>query len=122
LIPHSHEPVIFPSRRTLLNERWFDPEALCDNRRIDLNGPLFELDHWHRQHHCFVSRLRRYIDRHCQAAATNLVACPCEARDWTQILACYRAPSPARSIIELAITAGPLILLWFLMWATLDLG
>ena len=47
---------------------------------------------------------------------------PSEARGWTQILARYRAPSAARSIIELIITAGPLILLWFLMWATLDLG
>jgi omega-6 fatty acid desaturase (delta-12 desaturase) len=52
----------------------------------------------------------------------NLVPCPSEARGWTQILARYRAPSPARSIIELVITAGPLVLLWFLMWATLDLG
>jgi omega-6 fatty acid desaturase (delta-12 desaturase) len=51
-----------------------------------------------------------------------LAACPSEARGWTQILARYREPSPARSIIELVITAGPLVLLWFLMWATLDLG
>src|SRR5438876_9205730 len=27
-----------------------------------------------------------------------------------------------RSIVELVITAGPLVLLWLLMWATLDLG
>ena len=53
---------------------------------------------------------------------TNLVACPSEARGWTQILARYRTPSSTRSIIELVITAGPLVLLWFLMWATLDLG
>jgi acyl-lipid omega-6 desaturase (Delta-12 desaturase) len=45
-----------------------------------------------------------------------------DARDLTQILARYRAPSPRRSIVELVITAGPLILLWLLMWATLDLG
>ena len=51
-----------------------------------------------------------------------LVPYPSEARGWTQILARYRAPSPARSIIELVITAGPFVLLWFLMWATLDLG
>jgi acyl-lipid omega-6 desaturase (Delta-12 desaturase) len=50
------------------------------------------------------------------------VSCPSEARGWTKILARYRTPSTARSIIELAITAGPLVLLWFLMWATLDLG
>jgi omega-6 fatty acid desaturase (delta-12 desaturase) len=45
-----------------------------------------------------------------------------DARGWAQILVRYRAPSLARSIIELIITAGPLVLLWFLMWATLDLG
>lgn len=47
---------------------------------------------------------------------------PSEARRWTQILARYRTPSPVRSTVELVITAGPLVLLWFLMWATLDLG
>jgi acyl-lipid omega-6 desaturase (Delta-12 desaturase) len=52
----------------------------------------------------------------------DLVTCPSEARGWTQILARYRESSPARSIIELVITVGPLVLLWFLMWATLDLG
>src|ERR1700737_3765878 len=51
-----------------------------------------------------------------------LVPCPSDARGWTKTLARYRTPSPARSIIELLITAGPLVLLWFLMWATLDLG
>src|ERR1700730_7507762 len=50
-----------------------------------------------------------------------LVPCPSDARGWTKTLARYRTPSPARSIIELVITAGPLVLLWFLMWATLDL-
>ena len=45
-----------------------------------------------------------------------------DARDLPRMLACYRAPSPARSIVELVITAGPLVLLWFVMWATLDLG
>ena len=45
-----------------------------------------------------------------------------DIRHLTQILARYRAPSPMRSIVELVITAGPLILLWLLMWATLDLG
>jgi acyl-lipid omega-6 desaturase (Delta-12 desaturase) len=45
-----------------------------------------------------------------------------DPRGWTQILVRYRAPSLARSSIELVITAGPLVLLWFLMWATLDLG
>ena len=45
-----------------------------------------------------------------------------DARALTQTLARYRAPNPVRSIVELIITAGPLIVLWFLMWATLDLG
>jgi acyl-lipid omega-6 desaturase (Delta-12 desaturase) len=51
-----------------------------------------------------------------------LVPSPSEARGWTQILARYRVSSPVRSIVELAITAGPFVLLWVLMWATLDLG
>jgi omega-6 fatty acid desaturase (delta-12 desaturase) len=45
-----------------------------------------------------------------------------DARDLPRILARYRAPSSARSIVELAVTAGPLALLWLVMWATLDLG
>jgi acyl-lipid omega-6 desaturase (Delta-12 desaturase) len=51
-----------------------------------------------------------------------LVPNPSEARGWMQILARYRAPSPARSISEVVITAVPFVLLWFLMWAMLDLG
>jgi omega-6 fatty acid desaturase (delta-12 desaturase) len=53
---------------------------------------------------------------------TNIVAGPLEARGWTQILARYRSPSSARSIIELVMTAGPFVLLWLLMWASLDRG
>src|ERR1700756_4409411 len=45
-----------------------------------------------------------------------------DAHCWPQILARYRTPSLARSIIELIITVGPLVLLWSLMWVTLDLG
>jgi acyl-lipid omega-6 desaturase (Delta-12 desaturase) len=45
-----------------------------------------------------------------------------EARRWADILARYRNPSRGRSILELAITAGPFILLWIFMWATLGLG
>jgi acyl-lipid omega-6 desaturase (Delta-12 desaturase) len=45
-----------------------------------------------------------------------------DARRWTQILAPYRAPSPTRSILELVITAGPLVLLWFLMWGAVHFG
>jgi acyl-lipid omega-6 desaturase (Delta-12 desaturase) len=53
---------------------------------------------------------------------TNTVTYPSEARGWTQSLAQYRAPSSARSTIELVMTAGPLVLLWLLMWASLDRG
>jgi len=51
-----------------------------------------------------------------------LTAVAPNARELTQILVRYRMPSLARSIIELAITAGPLVLLWVLMWAALDVG
>ncbi len=43
-------------------------------------------------------------------------------RGWSQILARYREPSSARSILEIVITVLPLVLLWFLMWASLDVG
>jgi omega-6 fatty acid desaturase (delta-12 desaturase) len=45
-----------------------------------------------------------------------------DARTWAAILASYRSPSAARSIIELAITAAPLVLVWALMWAALGVG
>lgn len=45
-----------------------------------------------------------------------------DARAWARILARYRNPSPARSIVELIITAVPLVLIWVLMWAALDVG
>ena len=45
-----------------------------------------------------------------------------DARTWTQILMRYREPSGARSLVELGITFGPLVLLWALMWASYYLG
>jgi omega-6 fatty acid desaturase (delta-12 desaturase) len=45
-----------------------------------------------------------------------------DARAWTQILARYRQPHNGRGIVEIAITIIPLIALWVLVWATLDLG
>ncbi len=45
-----------------------------------------------------------------------------DARAWTQILMRYREPSGARSLIELGITFGPLVLLWVLMWASYYFG
>ena len=44
------------------------------------------------------------------------------ARAWVQILARYREPSSARSIFELAITAGALVALWVAMWLALGIG
>ena len=42
------------------------------------------------------------------------------ARDWATILRRYREPSHTRSVFELMITAGCFVLLWVLMWTTLD--
>lgn len=44
------------------------------------------------------------------------------ARSWAEILARYREPNSARSIVEIVITVLPLALLWLLMWASLDIG
>jgi omega-6 fatty acid desaturase (delta-12 desaturase) len=45
-----------------------------------------------------------------------------DARGWTRVLARYRQPSNGRSIVEIGITIVPLVILWLLTWATLDLG
>jgi acyl-lipid omega-6 desaturase (Delta-12 desaturase) len=47
---------------------------------------------------------------------------PREARDWTQILARYREPNRFRSIIELVVTIGALVLLWILMLKSLSVS
>ena len=47
------------------------------------------------------------------------------ARDcsaWIRILARYREPRRARSIVEIWITVVPLVLLWILMWRLLDVS
>ncbi len=52
-------------------------------------------------------------------------ACPPaapDARSWTQILARYREPSHARSIVEIAVTLAPLAGLWALAWAAVHFG
>ena len=51
----------------------------------------------------------------------NLEVTP-DSRTLNQILAGYREPSSARSILEIVITVLPLVLLWVLMWASLDIG
>ncbi len=43
-------------------------------------------------------------------------------RGWAQILASYREPSHARSIVEIAITFAPLAALWTLAWAAIHFG
>ena len=47
---------------------------------------------------------------------------PADARGWTHILARYREPSHMRSIVEIAITFGPLAALWGSAWAAYYFG
>src|SRR3979411_1735988 len=56
------------------------------------------------------------------AATISSVAVAPAARGLTQVFARYRAPSLTRSMIELAITFVPLVMVWALMWATLGIG
>jgi omega-6 fatty acid desaturase (delta-12 desaturase) len=59
---------------------------------------------------------------------TNQQAIPADttaavsAFDWARQLAPYRQPSRRRAIVELVITAGPLVLLWIATWAALYFG
>ena len=54
--------------------------------------------------------------------SAHAAATPSAARGWTQVLARYRQPSNGRGIIEIGITLVPLVALWVLIWATLDVG
>ena len=45
-----------------------------------------------------------------------------DARLWTPLLARYRQPSTGRSLVEIGVTLPPLVALWVLSWAALDLG
>lgn len=54
------------------------------------------------------------------AAEPQLEAIP--AKSWRKIVARYRAPSRARSILEILITAGPLGLIWILAWFAVQHG
>ncbi|MDU6138728.1 MAG: fatty acid desaturase, partial [Bradyrhizobium sp.] len=45
-----------------------------------------------------------------------------DARYWMQILSNYRTPSRMRSIVELVITAVPLVALWTAAWFAFSLG
>jgi acyl-lipid omega-6 desaturase (Delta-12 desaturase) len=53
---------------------------------------------------------------------THSAAATPDARAWAQVLAPYRQPSDGRGTVEIVITIVPLVTLWVLMWATLDLG
>lgn len=44
------------------------------------------------------------------------------AKDWVRILARYREPSTARSILELLVTLVPFTLLWVLAWAAVSIS
>ena len=50
-----------------------------------------------------------------------LAPLPTDVRQWPKALARYREPDTARSVAEIAITALPLVGLWFAMWASLHL-
>jgi omega-6 fatty acid desaturase (delta-12 desaturase) len=45
-----------------------------------------------------------------------------DSRAWAHLLARYREPSVVRSVVEIVITATPLVLLWILMWKVLDVS
>jgi omega-6 fatty acid desaturase (delta-12 desaturase) len=45
-----------------------------------------------------------------------------DSRAVANILARYRQPSAGRGVFEVAITLGPFVLIWILMWAALDAG
>jgi omega-6 fatty acid desaturase (delta-12 desaturase) len=47
---------------------------------------------------------------------------PIDGRALLKEIAPYRDPSPARSVVELVVTAVPFALLWWLIWAALDAG
>lgn len=44
------------------------------------------------------------------------------ARDWVKLLSQYREPDALRSWFELAVTAGPFIILWALAWWSLGVS
>ncbi|MEA2904010.1 MAG: hypothetical protein QOI12_1397 [Alphaproteobacteria bacterium] len=59
------------------------------------------------------------MDNRSSAASTPATS---DVRGWTRILARYREPSDGRSIVEIAITLGPLAALWALAWAAYYFG
>ena len=45
-----------------------------------------------------------------------------DTRSWRQVFAAYQRPSTSRSIIELVLTAAPLVLLWSCAWVAASFG
>ena len=53
------------------------------------------------------------------ASAAGIGDATSDARGWMRLLARYREPNHGRSVFELAVTLGPLALLWGAMWLAL---
>jgi len=64
------------------------------------------------------SEMRPTLETHASAQSDTVPDARALAHDLTP----YRGANPARSLIELAITLIPFILLWLAMWFALDLG
>jgi acyl-lipid omega-6 desaturase (Delta-12 desaturase) len=54
--------------------------------------------------------------------APIMSAIPAPAGGWSKLLAPYREPRMARSIVEIVITAGPLAMIWAVAWFLLSKG
>ena len=54
--------------------------------------------------------------------ASNTPDAPANSLALTHLLASYREPNCARSVLELVITAVPFVLIWILMWAAVSNG
>src|SRR3954469_603964 len=95
--------------------------------------------HGNRRRSVGTGRQRRYLADSCVKSQEFLccyiwnfpalsVTEPCfitigqMSRDLTRALLRYCEPSVKRALLELAVTALPLVLLWVLMWLSLDVG
>jgi len=58
---------------------------------------------------------------HTHQQAPNAHTAP-ESRELAHLLACYRTPNASRSVIELLVTAVPFVLIWIVIWASLEAG
>ena len=57
-----------------------------------------------------------------EEARADSAAARQEASNWSRILARYRNPSAARSLVEIAVTLGPFVALWAATWLGLYFG